>query len=172
MPDVPEKDILDYTTFDCTSQRRSWQSPIIYLADPSVLTGDFLYYDPGCLVVSPSAVERVRPFFKRAGELLPLWFDGEEYTLLNVTECVDALDDSKTEWLRAGDNNHKVEICRYAFNPNKFTDSSIFKIPETCSGSALTWEKDGDPKTEFKAFVEENGLTGLLFRELWNSEQG
>ena len=100
----------------------------------------------GC---TSDSIAKVRHFFERAGELLPLCFDGDEYTLLNVTECVDALDDSNTEWLRSEDGS-KVEIRRHAFDPAKLTDSSIFKIPETRRGSVLTWRKIVIPRLNLR----------------------
>ena len=33
-------------------------------------------------------------------------------------------------------------------------------------------EHTGDPKKEFKAAVEHHGLTGLIFRPVWDSETG
>jgi hypothetical protein len=169
-PAVRESEILRFTTFDCTKIARVWQPPEVAELNPNGMRGDFAYYDPGCLLVGPSATQLVRPFFEKAGELLTLWFHGDEYLVLNIVECIDALDSSKTEWLRASDGS-KTEIRRYAFDPGRFTQSSLFKIPETCRGSVLTWELDHSPENEFKAFVEKNGLSGLLFDELWDSEK-
>jgi len=148
----------------------NWQPPFVYLLDSHCEAGDFLHYDPGALVASSEIMGEIRGFFERAGELLPLWFDGDECILLNVTVCVDALDHPKTEWL-VGDDGGNVEIKRFAFDHDRLAESSIFKIPETCRGSVLTWERDGAPEREFKAFVEQHGLTGLLFEELWDSEK-
>ncbi len=168
IPEETGEELLILNTFDCCSRKRSWRPPYVSALDPALRMGDFLYYHPSVLLSSPNKFHMIRPFFVAAGELLPLWFEGDPYTLLNITECIHALDESKTEWLRAPDGS-KVEIRQYSFNPNMFTDSSLFKIPETCKGTVLTWEKDGNPENEFKAFVEVNGLTGLLFDKLWDS---
>jgi hypothetical protein len=140
------------------------------LLDPLAKKGDFLYYDPGALVVTQQAAKLAAPFFELAGELLPLWCNGNKYSILNVTHCIDALDNSKTIWFTAKDGS-KIEIKDYVFDPEKFGGSSLFKIPETCRGSVLTWEKDRSPELEFKSFIEANGVTGLLFEELWDSEK-
>lgn len=169
LPEVDESQILELNTFDCTPRFHRWVPPKVIEYDEERKGGDFAYYHPAVLLAAPNAAMKVRHFFERAGELLPLWFDGDQYTLLNVTECVNALNDEKTDWLRAPDGS-KVEIRRHSFNPSKLSDSSLFKIPETCRGSVLTWEKDASPESEFKAFVEVNGLTGLLFDLLWDSE--
>jgi hypothetical protein len=170
MPDVTDSEILQYTTFNCTKRLGIWTAPSISIYEKSALEGDFAYYTPGALVASPRSIRSITPFFENAGELLPFWCEGDEYTLLNVTTCGDALDHEKTEWYRAGDGS-KVSIKKYSFREDQLAmlRSSIFKIPETCEGSVLTWEENGNPETEFKAFVEVNGLTGLLFEELWDS---
>lgn len=168
-PDVPESELFDFTMFDCTSRASEWKPPKIKDLSPDHQRGDFVYYSPGALLIRPEVVHLVRPFFDRAGELLPLWFEGDIYTLLNITNCVDATDETNTEWLLAKDGS-KVEIRRHAFDPARLNEISLFKVPETCKGSVLTWEKDGTPELEFKAFVEQNNLTGLLFEELWDSE--
>lgn len=171
IPNVPDSEILEYTTFDCIQRFSSWLPPKVYILDPPGREGDFAYFTPGVLVAGPSAIGKVRPFFEMAGELLPFWCEGDAYTLLNVTACVDALNHEKTEWHKAEDGS-RVSIKNICFDKDKLNTltSSIFKIPETRRGSVLTWEKDGNPENEFKAFVEENGLTGLLFEELWNAE--
>lgn len=168
IPEETGEELLTLNTFDCSSRHRFWTSPYVSSLDPNLEIGDFLHYHPSVLLASPDRFHLVRPFFMAAGELLPLWFKGDQFTLLNITNCVNALDDTNTEWLRAQDGS-KVEIKRHAFNSDKLIGSSLFKIPETCKGTVLTWEKDGNPSNEFKAFVEANELKGLLFEPLWNS---
>jgi len=114
------------------------------------------------LLANSRATEVVRTFFEMAGELLPIFYDGEEYTLLNVLECVNALDNKRTE--------KTTWITKYYFHSSRFSESSIFKIPEE-TVSVLSLERDGCPECEFKACVEANGLTELIFEELWNSEK-
>ncbi len=168
LPEATGEELLTLNTFDCSSRQRYWTPPYVTALDAKLKMGDFLHYHPSVLLASPDRFHGVRPFFESAGELLPLWFDGDQYTLLNITNCVNALDDANTEWVRAKDGS-KVEIMRHAFNLDRLPSSSLFKIPETCRGTVLTWEKHGDPSKEFKAFVEENDLKGLLFEQLWDS---
>lgn len=169
-PDVPDSQILDYTTFDGTSRIHSWQSPGVFCLKPLLQKGDFLHFGSGNLLANQRAMGIVGTFFEMSGELLPLWYDNEQYTLLNVLECINCLDVEKSDWLRAADGSF-VEIRKYRFHVDRFTTSPIFKIPETRSASVLTWERDGCPESEFKACVESHGLSGLIFKELWDSEQ-
>jgi hypothetical protein len=170
VPNVPDSEILGYTTFDCRSRSSQWNQPPLSLLDSRGKAGAFVHYDPGVLVANPQTARKVRHFFQQSGELLPLWFDGDEYTILNVLTCIDSLDHSKTEWLLDADGS-KVEILKYSFDAAKLLGPSIFKIPETCRGSVLTSEVSHSPDLEFKAYVEHYGLSGLLFEELWDSEK-
>jgi len=49
-------------------------------------------------------------------------------------------------------------------------ESSIFKIPQTARADILCYEGLKDPVDEFKPTVEKRGLTGIKFRELWQSD--
>jgi hypothetical protein len=169
LPDVPESEIFEFTTFDCTSKLNSWQPPSVFCLYPLLKKGDFIHYGSGNLVASPRATEIVRTFFEKSGELLPLWYEGEQYTLLNILECVNVLDTEKTKWLLDA-NGGKVEIKEYSFFENRLPVAPIFKIPETRYGDVLTYEIDNCIQDEFKAFVEFHNLTGLLFEELWDSK--
>lgn len=169
-PDVPDSKLLDLMTFDCSSKSAGWRPPAVSALDPLKKKGDFLYFDPGVLLASPRAAKRVRTYFEMAGELLPLFYDDQEYMLLNVLNCIDALDHKKSEWFKAGDGS-PVSIKKYSFQINALGTSSIFKVPEVCRGSVLTWEVDRAPDREFKAYVETNKLEGLIFEELWDSEK-
>jgi hypothetical protein len=48
-------------------------------------------------------------------------------------------------------------------------ESSIFKIPNRLADIYVA-EGRYDPEDEFKARVEQNNLTGLLFEEVWRDE--
>ena len=100
-----------------------------------------------------------------AGELLPLPYQGQEYTLLNVTECINCLDEEHTEWVYH--LGTKIQIAKYVFHPDRFSESTIFKIPQTRRGEILTVEGLKDPEDEFKYVVEKEGLKGIEFEMLW-----
>ena len=114
----------------------------------------------------------LRGFLEMSGELLPLPYKGEEYTLLNVTECIDCLDQDKCEWLLNKDTGERIYPLKYVFRPGWFTESPLFKIPETCKGEVLLIEGMRDADREFRAVVKRNGLKGMLFDELlWSDDE-
>jgi hypothetical protein len=109
--------------------------------------------------------EKLRDLLEMAGELLPLQYKGDPYTLLNFTECMDCLDHKNTEWVLGKTTGAKINVKRYVFMPNRLPESSIFKIPERPS-SIFVAAGRFDPDDEFKHVVEKEKLEGLLFEEV------
>jgi hypothetical protein len=104
-----------------------------------------------------------------SGELLPLPHKAEMLHVLNATECVNALDEDTTEWIYGKTTGTRIGIRRYSFYANRLLEGPLFKIPETSATDILTIEGMKDPDDEFKGRVEQLGLTGLRFEEIWDS---
>lgn len=116
------------------------------------------------------AFSYVWPQFQTAGEVLPVLDEaGQELHLLNVTECLNVLDREHTEFRRYSGGEGYGPV-KYAFFSNRFSEASIFMIPEG-GGLLYALERDNDPDTEFKAAVELHRLQGLQFKEIWDSEK-
>jgi hypothetical protein len=147
--------------FDGTSKAKSWKPPPVYILKPKHKKGDFFNFGTGYLILSSRARDVLGEFLEMAGELLPLPYKGETYSLLNVTECIDCLDQKKTEFYP--DQAPK----KYAFHPDRFVESQLFKIPETDKAEILLVEGRDDPEEEFRHIVEANKLQGLIFEQLW-----
>jgi hypothetical protein len=156
--------------FDGTSKREIWVPPEVYLLRPPAMEGDFygLEWAP-VFAIEHGVLDAVDEFVGMAGELLPLLpYEGKEYSLLNVTECVNALDHERTEYAYGKTSGEPLFIERYVFHPRRFTESSIFRLPDP--PRIFCYEGLKDPEEEFKPFVEMNGLRGLMFREVWRSD--
>src|SRR5262249_27870281 len=113
----------------------------------------------------------LRDLLEMSGELLPFSYKGEQFTALNVTECVDALDDCKTKWVYGKGTGAKIRIERYAFSAHRLTETPLFKIPQTCKSEILACEGLKDPDDEFIGRVQRMSLQGLTFEEVWDSEK-
>lgn len=105
-----------------------------------------------------------------AGEALPLISRSEEFYLINVLECIDALDHDRTEWELIGDPPRPVRITKYYFMDSMFPESSLFKIPQTGRGRVMSWLNCDDPSDSFYQTVLDHGLKGISFIERWRSE--
>jgi hypothetical protein len=65
------------------------------------------------LVFDAHATEVLRDYLEMSGELLPFSHKGESFTVMNVTECVDALDDGNKMgvWKDHWGENQNRGIC-------------------------------------------------------------
>jgi len=154
---------------DCSPRAVSWQPPLVYVYKPRHKIGDFYSFHACSLITSPRATIALATFLEMAGELLPLPYNGQEYTLLNITECINCLDHERTKWLK-DETGANMLPQEYMFHRNRFATSRLFKIPETCGGEILVVDRDPGLEEEFKSAVELAGLQGLDFKELWSDE--
>lgn len=156
-----EKDALDLLT-DCKPRAMSWKPPSVFVYEPLHKAGDFYSFSTCTLITNPEATEKLRTFLEMAGELLPLPFESEVYTLLNVTECINCLDHDHSEWRTA----EKVGIPkRYVFHHDRFSESTIFKIPETHRADVLVLDReDGE---SFVDALRDHDIKGYTLELLW-----
>lgn len=153
---------------DCSSRSSDWSAPPVFVYKPLHKKGDFYNFNSSTLITSTKATQVLYPYLERAGELLPLSYDNELFTVLNVTECINCLHQDKTEWVKSKEGKDKLWIKNYVFHPDRFSESDIFKIPETCKSEILVVEGLKDPKDEFRHIVESASLQGLVFEEIWS----
>lgn len=152
---------------DCTPRRATWDPPPVFIYKPLLKRGDFFNFGGDKLILSPRAAELLRWHLEDAGELLPVPFEGETYTLLNVTECINCLDTARTEF-RVRNSTRIFPPLLYVFHPDRFPESDIFKIPETHKAEVLVVERD--PEDGFLADLKRFGIQGYKLTLLWDSE--
>jgi hypothetical protein len=161
----------DWLKLNCKPKQATWRQPLVYVADPMKQPGNFIHLCAGGFVVDPIADGALREVLEMAGELLPLSHEGVLYQLVNVVECVNCLDAEKSKWILGKTTSARIRIKEYEFIENRFSESTLFKIPETAGGEVLTVAGMKDPQDEFKAIVEQKELKGILFDELWSNEE-
>ncbi len=160
--------------FDGESKKELWgPQRYCYVGEPKIPRGDFAGFSIQCLAVRVEAFERARLarfFNKYVVELLPLVDedDGTEWYVLNMMHLVNCIDREKSELSIAP---YRV---RLEFFPQRITQQNVFTPwwPKSFWRKVLCWEQYKDPHSEFKAHVEQFGLTGLEFELLWDEEKG
>jgi hypothetical protein len=167
---VENDDEVERLVMDCTPKADTWSSPSVFVFKPMLKAGDFYQFEGDLLITSPRATEVLRTHLEMAGELLPLPYQGEEYTVLNVTECINCLDGDKTEWAVDDETGERLYPEKYVFHRDRFTESALFKIPETHGAEILVVEGLHDPEEEFRYMVEQANLKGLIFVQFWSSD--
>jgi hypothetical protein len=152
-----------------------WNPPEMRSPYPLHIAPDFwrLGTGRGAFAAGPKAlaIGSVNDILLAAGQLLPLPFNGQELMICNILECVDCIDEDKSEWQLKAKTNIRLFPTRPFFEWDWIPRSTLFKIPQ-CPWDIFTWEHHYDPESEFKACVEANKLTGLKFEPMWSQEEG
>ena len=167
----PDLWTLEQGTFDGRPRLEEWSPPEVYVLHPKLKRGDFLSFGSwaGTIIVTPSVRDQLADLLEMSCECLPLRFGNEELYLVNVTECINALDEANSKRDIYPDGS-PGRILEFAFHARRFTETPLFKSPETCKGDILTVEGMKDADDEFKGRVERLGLTGLVFDKLWSDD--
>ena len=167
LPDIGNSSLLDLMTFDCNSKKYNWPKIKWYPYDTSKKAGNFYSLGGvGAFAFDSKVYEsEIFSLLEMAGEILPIDAGGEVLYVLNVLECVNMLDHQSSKW-HLYDDGSKGRILEYRFHENCITESSIFKIPETCKGEILTYCNVKSKYDEFRYLYDELKFSGLTFEKL------
>ena len=154
--------------FDASPKQNGWKPPGVYVLHPLLKRGNFFHFCAGAFACDRTALGATQDLLERSAELLPIGHKGERLYVVNVTECIAVLDEERTRWIYGETTGMPIRIDRYCFHPRRLTETPLFKIPETARGEIFTVEGMKDPEDEFKYRVEQAGLQGLVFEEVWS----
>jgi hypothetical protein len=163
----------DLLIFDSYSKAKSWSPPEVYVPNPDVPRGDFMGFCAGASVCNKRVVDKIGGLLTWSGELLPIYLEGEELFVVNVTKCYNIMEEDEIRWKYDAQTGEKVGIERYGFLPNRMVETPIFKLPETATTEIISVAFMDSEETEcvFQYSIEDNAFTGLLFEEIWRHDQ-
>src|SRR5688572_29982845 len=115
LPEDPNIWQTDTLIMNCTSKIDTWVPPKVYSYKLHLKFGDFWKLGTGMLVTTPKATRILATFLEMSGELLPLPYQNQEFTILNITECINCLDQENTQWVFGSLTGAKIRIEKYAF---------------------------------------------------------
>lgn len=122
--------------------------------------GDFpTFHGTGVPAMSGRAWSTLCSLIDSRVEALPLVHDDGELYAVNVLDMIDCLDEERSELARNKATNRVNHVYKYCIRMGMLKGKHIFKTPLK-SGAEVFVDQD------FRECVEENGLNGLLFREL------
>jgi hypothetical protein len=126
---------------------------------------DFLACSGGeLLILGRAARDKLSETLVAYGELLPLLCEDGEYWVLNVTRLVDALDEGKSQVLRASSTGPILMIRKHEFRDSEeIQQAAIFKLSDMPRGLIYT-------NAAFVTLVKDSGLVGLEFDEVWSAD--
>lgn len=124
--------------FDGVSVADAWAPPGVWCSAPKKKAGDFWGIGScGVPAVTRAAYPHIQTHAEMGGEVLPLTFEGVELLILNVTEVVNCLDHEKCKWHDDGGSKRLNTEAGYHFRPERFSESSLFRLPETCRSTRI-----------------------------------
>ena len=158
--------------FRCEKIADKWIDTDWYIYNPLDPKTHF-YCSPGATLVFDQYIREsdLGDLLEMSGEVLSVEIDGGKYYFLNIIGCLNALDKTKTTYQYYEDGMKSSVIDQYVFYPQRIGGNPLFKTVETCWFQVLCYEGICDPWDEFKGRYEEMELTGLMFTEIFNSDQ-
>ena len=170
---LDDSSAFDRYRFDGRPLSEHWHPPSVYSFKPRLPEGDFWDFGLGgfgtTFAIRPEALSRpgFREYLSSVGELLPLPYLGRDFAVWNVTNCIDALDREASSWLHYENGERfRVDVPRFREDRRGW---NVFKVPEI-SASIYAWVDDKtEPQQLFMRLVEHEGLTGLVFHELYTT---
>jgi hypothetical protein len=132
---------------------------------PTLPLPDFVHLWGGnSFVLGPTAPDDLRRLLSASAEMLPVHFHGQRFDYAHVVKVLDVVDRANSVWDEGGSANP------LAFHVHRFLELPLFRVPENNASQIFCTQGVGD--FDFRTLVENAHLTGLTFREAWNSDDG
>ena len=163
---------MDYLKFNCEPRKDNWRELEVYVYNPKTKPKDFYNMGWEMLIFNEKVLDVCQTIFEMAGEILPLQVErGQKLYLLNILQCINALDYDRTVWDYYPRTGRKGRILKYGFHSEKASnEASIFKIPEENSTTIFCYADVKNPDDEFYHIYHKHKLTGLIFEEVYNDD--
>jgi hypothetical protein len=164
MPQVDESKIPELLNFNCSTKIKELENMEWYVFNPKQNKANFFTIGIGGVLVFDKHVyeSQVYSSLEMAGEIIPISIGDETLYILNVLECVNALNKSKSKW-DIYPNGQKGRILQYSFYKDRVSESTIFKIPETAATEVFAYSDLKEPIDEFYYQYHKEEFTGLSF---------
>ncbi len=133
---------------------------------------DIAYIGASTFAFNSDVSRELVDILERAGEVLPFFVDGKTWYCLNVLESLNALDEESSIYT-IKDNGFELDIQEYVFHIERFSDSSLFKIPsdnQTDIFCVDRRETDEQVLSNFFCAVAAHSFTGLEFEVVCSEE--
>ena len=154
---------------DCHKKLSDWQGLDVYNFNPKRKRGDFSHLCSGGFVVEPRVYRLLQTPFEIAAEALPIRCDGEELLLINIIECVNALNVDESRFkINSDETINRCFPIEYVFHSRRMTQSSLFKIPESSLTEIFYVSDMVEEEEDFKLVTEQQKLSGIRFELVWS----
>lgn len=157
-------------SFDGRPINKSRMALMMAFAKGKARKADFFPVGEGAFVCSDRAQTECAPL-EDEGQFLPAKIAGlpGKFFLYNSTNCLNCLDLKTTKWKSGIKQGIRGSIVRPAFRSERFGEVCLLKLAEENGSNLYCVERTGDRYDgEFKALVENAGLTGVTFKKVWS----
>jgi hypothetical protein len=148
-------------SFDGTKAKKDWKPLEVYVREPKLTKPDIWPLANTFAMERDAAVVLQLPLDQSCEQLM-LPFEHRKLIVMNVTYVLECLDTKKSKY----DPDTPHHIDKFVFHADRL-DYSLFKIPQNPQW-IFTVEGLAAPDDEFKPLVENHGLKGVRFQEVWS----
>jgi len=148
-----------------------FQPPVLRLEDPEKPLGNFLFINESALLFDEKTSQALGNFIEAAGQIFKIDVEGigKRY-LLNVLETCNPVD-KKNSVVDPTNWRHTLTQGTLRFHKSRvFSYSSVFKIPDLQYIPIVSFNVYREHEHDFYAVYKAHDLTGLVFDEVWRSE--
>lgn len=153
--------LVNVTSFSGIEMKYRWDHHPVEIVEEKE-AGDLQSFFGGVFAFNTRAIESLDSFLQGNVEYLPLEYSKGEYYLINVLNLLNGIDYNKSIITRFNDGSI-MRFEKYAFSLDKVKGEHIFKIIDEPRKAPFVSD-------EFRNKVIQEGLTGFLFTEVWDSE--
>ncbi len=121
-------------------------------------------FSPHIPVFDEKAKNALKNILNNKVEFLPLDCENNSFFAVNVINILDCIDYNKSVYKTFSDRKRIMRFIKYSFIEKKINAQHIFKIIDEPLKRPFVSD-------EFKNIVEENNLTGFIFKLAWDSEE-
>lgn len=141
---------------------QSWDTIKVKTANKEKGADQFIFL-ASSPVFSPKAVGVLQPLLENNTQTLPLTYnDSKEIFIINVIKMIDGLDTNQSVVSRLK-NGNIMSIKKAVFKKDRIEGQHIFKLHDCPKNPIFVSDT-------FKETVEQAGLKGFRFEEVWNSD--
>lgn len=157
--------IEEIQSFDGRCKKDTWDNPEVIRLEPEkgLLLGDAPGFYSHIPVFNDKAVNVLKKYLAHTSEILPLKNNESSFYAINITKVLDCINYEKSEFKMFKDGIRIMRFKKYSFFEEKLDGNNIFKIIDEPLGTPFVSD-------DFRNAVLDSGLTGFVFKLVWDSE--
>ncbi len=161
-----ELSIEEIQSYDGRSKKNDWKKKEVIRLEPEkkLILSDAPGLLPHLPVFNEKALRILEDFLSNTAEILTLENKEDNFSAINIITILDCIDYEKSDFKLFKDGKRIMRFKKYSFVETEIKGYHIFKIKDEPLGSPFVSD-------EFRDKVIKNGLSGFVFKLVWDSEK-